>query len=246
MLHKMQAIEITEGALLADIAVLLQLVAMYLPIFDLLVRFLMPIVMAVLVLRRGFAVGLMSCCVACFIVAVLSGLSFLIPMLLTCAAGLFLGLCMGRRLGHLVLLLLGTTSGALAVCGLTALCSLVAGVPLSSIARQLGRAYQAGFALADFAAARLGYAEWWRRLAEPALAPLAQASLAYWWALFPAAVWLFLCPVVTFMYFTTNYCVRLLGYDVRAFPGGRLERFLAWGARQLISASRKLRVIEGR
>jgi hypothetical protein len=235
----MQAIEIAEGALLADIAVLLQLVAMYLPIFDLLVRFLIPIVLAMLVMRRGFAVGLMSCGVACFIVAMLSGVSFLIPMLLTCGAGLFLGLCMRRRMPHVPLLLLGITSGALAVCGLAALFSLLSGVPLSNIVRELDRAYQAGFALADFVTAQLGYSAWWRQMVYPALAPLARASLAYWWALFPAGIWLFLCPVVTCMYFTTNYCLRLLGYDVRPFPGGRLERWLAGGARRLIRAGRR-------
>jgi uncharacterized protein YybS (DUF2232 family) len=235
----MHAIDIAEGAMLADIAVLLQLVAIYLPVFDLLVRFLIPIVLAMLVMRRGFRVGMMSCGVACLIVAMLSGVSFLVPMLLTCGSGLFLGLCMRRRLPHLVLLLLGATSGALAVCGLTIVFSLLSGVPLSNIVRELDRAYQAGFALSDFVTARLGYGQWWRQTAYPALAPLAQASLVYWWALFPAAIWLFLCPVVTLMYFTTNYCLRLLGYDVRPFPGGRVERWMAGGARRLIGLGRK-------
>jgi uncharacterized protein YybS (DUF2232 family) len=235
----MSAIEIAEGALLADIAVLLQLVGTYLPIFDVLVRFLIPIVIAVLVLRRGFSVGLMGCCVASFIVAVLSGLALLIPMLLALGAGMFLGVCMRRRLGHLPLLLLGVTGGALTVCGLTVLFSLLSGVPLASIARELGRAYQAGFALADFVTVQLGYDQWWRQTAYPALEPLARASLTYWWALFPAGVWLFLCPIVTLMYFTTNYSVRLLGYDVRPFPGARVERWMAWVARRVIGFGRK-------
>ena len=49
----MSAIEIAEGALLADIAVLFQLAVIYLPVIDLLTRFEIPIVLAVLVLRRG-------------------------------------------------------------------------------------------------------------------------------------------------------------------------------------------------
>jgi hypothetical protein len=140
----------------------------------------------------------------------------------------------------LAVLVLGTTGGALAVCGLTVLLSLVAGVPLSIIVRQLDLAYQAGFALADLVAAWLGYSAWWRETAYPALAPIAQTTLEYWWLLYPAALWIFLSPVVILMYFTTNYSVRLLGYNVRAFPGSVIERRLARGARRLIGLGRKL------
>jgi uncharacterized protein YybS (DUF2232 family) len=236
----MSAIEIAEGALLADIAVLLQLAALYLPVLDLLIRFVIPIVLAVLVLRRGLAVGIMSTCVSAFLIGMLSGLSFLIPMLLTCTAGLFLGITMRRGWRHLPLLLLGTTGGALALAGLTILFSLVAGVPLSIIVRQLDLAYQATFALADGLAAWLGYSAWWRQTAYPMLAPLAQTTLEYWWLLYPSVLWIFLSPVVVMMYFTTNYSVRLLGYNVRAFPGGVIERRMARGARRLIGLGRRL------
>src|SRR5262249_6606512 len=144
------------------------------------------------------------------------------PMLLTCGAGLFLGVTMRRGWSHLPLLLLGTTGGALALCGLTIFFSLLAGLPLSFIARQLDLAYQAAFALADLGATWLGYSVWWRQTAYPALTPIAQTTLEYWWLLYPAALWVFLAPVVVLMYFTTNYSVRLLGYNVRAFPGGAI------------------------
>ena len=147
---------------------------------------------------------------------------------------------MRRHWAHLPLLLLGITSGALTVCGVTVLFSLLAGVPLASLARELDRASQAAFALVGLVVARLGYGQWWQQAAYPALAPLARAALVYWWALYPAAIWVFLCPVVILMYFTTNYSVRLLGYEVRAFPGGRLERWLAHGARRMIGLGRRL------
>jgi hypothetical protein len=238
--RKLSAIEIAEGALLADIAVLLQLAAMYLPLIALPTRFLIPIVLAVLVLRRGLSVGMMSSCVGCFLIGMLSGLSFLIPMLLVCAAGLFLGATMRRGWRHLPVLLLGTTGGALALCCVTILFSLVTGVPLSLIVRQLDLAYQAGFALADLVITWLGYGVWWRQVAYPALAPLAQITLRYWWLLYPTALWVFLAPVVMLMYFTTNYSLRLLGYNVRAFPGGAIERRMVRGARRLIGLARKL------
>ena len=127
MPRQLSAIEIAEGALLADIAVILQLFAMYLPVFDTFIRLLIPIVFAVLVLRRRLYAAVLCLCVTCFIVSALSGLALLVPMLLSCGAGLYLGQTMKRRLPHAIVVLLGMTSGALAVCGvLVAVCSAAA------------------------------------------------------------------------------------------------------------------------
>jgi hypothetical protein len=43
------------------------------------------------------------------------------------------------------------------------------------------------------------------------------------------------------MYSSTNLAVRLLGYDVRPFPGARLERMLAWAVRLPLRLLRGLR-----
>src|SRR5437868_4911419 len=88
--HK-PSIEIAEGALLADIAVIFQLVAIYLPIGGDWLRLLIPIVFAIIVLRRGLYVGCMSFCVAIFIVGIVAGPGRIILMLLEGPAGLFLG-----------------------------------------------------------------------------------------------------------------------------------------------------------
>jgi hypothetical protein len=243
MPREFSAIDIAEGALLADIAVLAQIFAIYLPIFDLVARLAIAVVFAVLVLRRSFAIGLISTAVACFIIAVLSGLTFIAPLLLTCGAGLFLGLTMKRRLAHLPLILLGMTSGMLALWAMLVLFTLLAGLPLSIFARQLELSYKGGVAVADWLALRIGLGAWWRQSAMPVLAPLAQLALVYWWALFPLALWLFLGPVVLLMYSSTNLAVRLLGYDVRPFPGPRLERAFAWAVRLPVRLLRTLRRI---
>ncbi|MBK9710382.1 MAG: DUF2232 domain-containing protein [Kouleothrix sp.] len=239
MPRQLSAIEIAEGALLADIAVILQLFAMYLPVFDTFIRLLIPIVFAVLVLRRRLYAAVLCLCVTCFIVSALSGLALLVPMLLSCGAGLYLGQTMKRRLPHAIVVLLGMTSGALAVCGVLVLFTLLAGLPLASIARQLDRSYQAATALAELLLSWVGYGDWWRQAAAPALAPLARAALDYWWALFPALIWLFLCPVVIMVYFITNVAVRLLGYEVRPFPGGWAERLLLRLGRRLVGLRRR-------
>jgi hypothetical protein len=228
MPREYSAIEIAEGALFADIAVLAQLFAIYLPIFDLAARLLIAVVLAVLVLRRGFGIGLLATAVAGFLIAILSGLTFIVPVLLTCGAGLYLGWGMQRRLPHLALILLGITSGALALGSLLVLFTLLAGLPLSMFARELRAAYTGGAATADWLAGLVGLGGWWRAQALPLLAPIAELALRYWWALFPLALWLLLAPVVVLMYSSTNLAVRLLGYGVRPFPGARAERAIAW------------------
>src|SRR6266511_3513142 len=180
--RKLSAIEIAEGALLADIAVILQLFALYLPVFDVVAR----------------------------------------------------------------LIILGVAGGTLTVCALLLLFTLLAGLPLATIARQLERSYHAAMAVAGAGAGWAGLGDWWRQTALPSLDSLAQAALAYWWALFPAAVAAFLCPVVIGTYFSTNAAVRLLGYDVRPFPGGRLERLLVGVARRLVRLGRSIASIEKR
>ncbi|MFN8503909.1 DUF2232 domain-containing protein [Kouleothrix sp.] len=231
MSRHFSAIEIAEGALLADLAVLAQLVAVYLPPFDLAARLLIALIFAVLVLRRGLRVALLGAAVAGFIVSTLTGLTFALPLALTCGAGLFLGAAMRWRLPHLALIVLGMTGGGATVLALLVLLTLAAGLPLSSFARELANAYQGVAALAGWLAGLLGLGAWWREAARPPLDALAGWALQYWWAMFPLALWLSLAPVVVLMYTTTNMAARLLGYDVRPFPGARAERAMAWLAR---------------
>ena len=91
----------------------------------------------------------------------------------------------------------------------------------------------------QIAAGLLGLGAWWREAARPPLDALAGWALQYWWAMFPLALWLSLAPVVVLMYTTTNMAARLLGYDVRPFPGARAERAMAWLARQPLRLRRR-------
>ncbi len=231
MARELTAIEVAEGALLADVAVLAQLVAIYLPIFDMLARLIIAVVFALLVLRRGLLVGALAALVACFLIAALSGLTFIVALGLTCGAGLFLGLAMKSRLPHIPLILLGMTGGAATLTLTLLLFALLAGLPLSDFGRELARSFRAMVALAGWLAGWAGLAGWWQSRALPLAEPAARALQVYWWAFFPLALWLLLGPVVLLMYSTTNLAVRLLGYQVRPFPGPRAERAIAWVAR---------------
>jgi len=137
MLQKLNAIEIAEGALLADIAVILQLLSIYLPYLGMFFRLLTPTVFALFVLRRRLYAAILCLCVTLFIVGVMSGLNFLALVLLEAGAGLFLGVTMKWRLPHFTILLLGVTSAALTVSGLVILLTLLSGLPLTDIALQL-------------------------------------------------------------------------------------------------------------
>jgi uncharacterized protein YybS (DUF2232 family) len=224
MPRQLNMIEIAEGALLADIAVVLQLLAIYLPYFEMFFRLLTPTVFAVLVLRRRLYVGGMCLCVTLFIVGVTSGLSFLILVLLECGAGLFLGVAMKRRLGHSAVLLLGVLSAALALFGLSIIFTLLAGLPLATIGLQLQRSYRVATSVIDAATAYVGLSVWWHSSVFPPLDALAQLLLNNWLVALFVGCWLIGWPLVIVVYTVTNMFVRTLGYSVRPFPGERLER----------------------
>src|SRR5260370_24291599 len=70
---RLSAIEIAEGALLADIAVVFQLLSIYLPIGGGYPALMVPIPFSILVLRRGLYTGLMGFFFALFLIAGLTG-----------------------------------------------------------------------------------------------------------------------------------------------------------------------------
>jgi hypothetical protein len=226
MFRRLRAIEIAEGALLADIAVVFQVLTIYLPVGHGFFTMLIFVVFAVLVLRQGLYVGILGMCVALFIVGVVTGPQHLVVMLIAGTGGLFLGITMKRRFHHIPLLLLGITSGAFTLYVLIPSLYLLAGLPLTSLVRGLHQAYDTVIPLMNLIASRVGLGNWWKQSVYPTVASLAALGFTYWWILFYLALWAFLCPVVTGIYAVTNLFVRLLGYDVRPFPDGWLRKLL--------------------
>ena len=80
--RSLSAIELAEGALLADIAVVLQLLSIYLPFADVTFRIGALIVFAVLVLRRRLYASIICLGVTLFIVVLLTGPAVLVPVFL--------------------------------------------------------------------------------------------------------------------------------------------------------------------
>lgn len=234
MFRNLEAIEIAEGALLADIAIICQLLTIYLPVGDGIFRMLIFIVFAVLVLRRELYVGAMGLCVAVFVVGVVTGPSYLPGMFLQCVGGLFLGYTMKRRTNHFLLLLVGVTCGALSLYIVIILTSLIFGIPLTTYVHSLQVSYNAFTGLIDLIAANLGISAWWRGSISPTLSSLANLAFAYWWIAYYLLLWVFFWPAITLIYAITNLFVRLLGYDVRPFPSERATRWVQRRVRSVV------------
>jgi Predicted membrane protein (DUF2232) len=245
MFRNLKAIEIAEGALLADIAVLFQLLAIYLPIGGQVFRLLTFIVFTVLVLRRGLYVGIMGLCVALFVVTVIVGTQSFIDLLLECMGGLFLGVTMKWRMHLLPLLLLGATAGSLAFYAATILTSFIFAVPLTTLVDVLHSTYTTLISLINNLMAQAGLSIWWKHNLYPGISSLANVAFRYWFLSFYIGIWLVLCPVVFVVYVFTNSFVRLLGYDVRPFPGGRIGRLLRRLNRRSIRMALKWGILKG-
>lgn len=234
MFRKLSAIEIAEGALLSDVAVIFQLLSVYLPIGGHVFRLLIFVVFAILVLRRGLYVGIMGMFVSFFITSVVIGPQFLSLMLLEASGGLFLGVTMRHRWRHAVLLLLGITGGAFVLYCQLLLLFVLTGLPLSDLIRPMHAAYTATIGFVGLLTANVGLGGWWKQSIYPPVAALAAFAFTYWLGLFYVALWIVLCPIVTIIYAATNILARLLGYDVRPFPDGRLNKFVLRVMRSLL------------
>ena len=245
MFRKLSAIEIAEGALLADIAIVFQLLTQYLPIGGDFFRVLIFIVYAVLVLRRGLYVGIMGMFVALFLAAIVTGPQLVITMLLEATGGLFLGFTMRHRLSHFLLLLIGITFGALALYIVLFLSTFLLGLPFTTLVRGLHNAYTGAISLIGVLSASVGLGTWWQHTFVPLITPLVTFGFRYWWGLYYVALWVLLCPFVIAIYAVTNSLVRRLGYAVRPFPSGRLHKRMRRFSRSLLkSAVRRRRLLK--
>ena len=224
MSRRLRPIEIAEGALLADIAIVLQLLALYMPYLDIIFRMLTPVVFAVLVLRRGLYVGVMGAAVTVFVVGVMTGFHLVVPMTLTCGAGVYLGVTMKRQVPWPAILLVGTTGSAIAVYATVFVTSFLLGLPLVELLAALQKSYATAVSVIGFVASQTGLAGWWRGEVYPAVDSAAKLAFAYWWIFYLAALWLVLLPIVIAVYAFTNALVRLLGYEVAPFPGRAVSR----------------------
>jgi hypothetical protein len=241
MFRTLTAIEIAEGALLADIAVVFQFVALFIPVGTSLFYTLNIIVFTVLVLRRGIYVALMGFVVTICLVCMVMGPQNLMTMAAECMSGIFLGVAMKRRWPHLLLLFVGILGGTLFLYGIFLFYSFLAGFSVSQYVQLLQQAYNALTALISFVCMCVGLGVWWHQSALPWLQPWSRVAFTYWWLTFFCVYLIFACPMVGMIYWMTNFFVRRLGYDVRPFPAHGSGTLLHGLVRRYRQSRRRIR-----
>ncbi|HXR65313.1 MAG TPA: DUF2232 domain-containing protein [Ktedonobacteraceae bacterium] len=228
--RQLRAIEIAEGALLADIGVIFQLLIKFLPVGGVVLQVLVPVLFAVIVLRRGFYVGCMSLCVALFVVCIVMGPGGAPFLLLEAGAGLFLGLVMRYRLGHFVTVCVGILGGGIALWAVLLFYALVGG-GASVLLRSLHQTYASLSSLAGLLLGWVGLGGFWLHQLFPPIDHFMQWGFQHWLFFYYLISCLICIPLVLGVYFVVNFFLRLLGYQVRPFPGYRVEGgFLAFAS----------------
>ena len=232
---RLSPIELAEGALLADLAVLCQLVWTYLPLPGFFFRLLIPTIFTVVVLRRRLAAGLLALAVAVFVAGVVTGpnLLDLVYLGLEGIGGLFLGVTLQRRWAHLPILVVGTL-GLTAASAAVGILTIVIFLPIDQVAKDYQQLYQTVVGAMDTLTSALGGFDYWRAAVFPVVAALASVAFQYWWLLILLNSFVVAIPTMILMYFLTNFLVRRLGHDVASFPGGFVHRLAVRWTRQLV------------
>ena len=217
------AAALAEGGLLTDIAIVLELAAIYLPIFGLIVAPAVPAPFVLLMLRRGARVTLLAGAVAAFLVSLLAGPHFGWRVGLEAFVGLLIGWAMRKRLPWIAGLALGTlvvtTVGFAAVFGVI----FITGLPIHDIVAELRNGLGAvAWVVATGATLFGGQAQW--LAVRPALATAGLLALRVWPLLLYAYLAAFALPAVALYYAVASVTVRILGYDTIPFPPRWLVR----------------------
>jgi hypothetical protein len=249
MFRKLRAIEIAEGALLADVALVLHLLWLYLPIAGQFFALLVFIIFAILVLRRGLYVGIMGLGVALLTLIIVTGFHGVFMLVIEGTGGLFLGITMRWRWRHIPLVIAGTTCGTFFLVGATLLLFVATGQSLDTLVTFLHHSYEQLMNFSGMLMGRVGLGVWWKQNVSPFIGALADIGFRFWPLAYFAAQWLILFPFVGIIYAYANATVRLFGYQVRPFPGGWLgkqfhhfkRRVLRWQVHRLRSRRVKVR-----
>lgn len=222
------ALGLAEGGLLADVAIVLELAAIYLPIVGTLLSFAVPTPFAILMLRRGTRATLLAGAVAAFLISILCGPHFGWRMGLEALAGLILGGAMRTRirpsvafLGVTLLVATLTFAAALGVIFIT-------GLPVSDVVGEFRNGLSSAAWVVATGASIFGLQSQWLAI-RPTLAALGLLALHAWPLLLFLAATTSAMPVVACYYALATATAGVLGYDVRAFPSAAFLRLARLG-----------------
>jgi hypothetical protein len=213
----LDSISLAEAGLLLDVAVILDLAAIYVQVIGAVFAIAVPTPFAILMLRRGPRVSLLAAAVASFLVTILAGLHFGWHMGLQALLGMLLGWAMQRRLRSLTVVGLGTVLIAgvsvLATFGLI----VFEGVPISDVVMALRNVLGSGAWLLAGALELVGGGSYWLA-ARPTLAAVGLLALSLWPLLLFAYTIALTGPLIVLQYTAASSTARVLGHEVRRFP----------------------------
>ncbi|HEU5367382.1 MAG TPA: DUF2232 domain-containing protein [Ktedonobacterales bacterium] len=218
------ALTLAEGGLLADVAVILELVRIFLPIAGEAFSLLVPVPFVLLMLRRGLKATLLAVVVGALLIALMTGPHYGWRMGVSGLVGLALGFAMRARLRPAFVVFAGSLITSLVLYAFFWASVWLTAVPLSSLVAGGVNTIHAANSAAEFVLNHLGLGGLWQQ-SSPALAALEGWVIAYW----PLVLYgVLLCGsigAVVIYYLTANGLMRLFGYDVRPFPSPRVQRF---------------------
>lgn len=145
--------------------------------------------------------------------------------MLEAGAGIFLGLTMRHRVSHLVTFAIGVAGGGVALWGVLLFYSFLSGGPRSVIL-VLHRGYATLAPILSLLFKLVGLGSLWQQRLFPLVDSFMQWGFQNWLLLFYLGACAVCIPLVLGVYFITNFFLRVLGYQVRPFPGYRLEGLL--------------------
>jgi uncharacterized membrane protein (Fun14 family) len=239
------AAELAEGGLLADVGVVLDLAAIYLPVVGVILSFAVPTPFAILMLRRGARVTLLSAAVAAFLITVLAGPHFGWRMGLEASLGFLLGWAMRARIRPS----LAVAGGTLLLATVTFVAGMgvifVTGLPISDIVGELRNILESLAWLVATGASIFGLESQWLAI-RPTLAAVGMFGLHVWPLLLFCVLAATTIPVVASYYALANSTAQVLGHDVPAFPSRRSLWLLRMVRRLLGLPVLLLRRISGR
>lgn len=222
--RRLSALEMAEGALLADIGVIFQVFIRFLPVGGAILQVLVPVIFAVIVFRRGFYVGCMSLCVALFVVCIVIGPGGAPFFVLESGAGLFLGLTMRQRFNQVLTCVTGILAGGAALWAVLLFYVFVGG-GATYLLRALHLSYAASTRVAGLVFDFIHLDGFWRSLF-PLIDSFVQWGFQHWLIYYYVLSCLACIPIVLGVYLVVNFFLRVLGYKVRPFPGYLLEGWL--------------------
>lgn len=213
----LDAAALAEGGLLADVGIVLDLAAIYLPLIGAVLEPAIPTPFAILMLRRGAKATLLAAAVMTFLVTVIAGPHFGWRAGLRALVGLLLGWCMRRRLRAPVVI--GAGVAVVTTAAVAAAFALIAatGLPIKDITDELRNGLGSAAWVLATGASLLGRDADWLSV-RPVLVAIGLLALRFWPVLLYLYVALFSLPVVMLYYAVANGAARVLGHDVRVFP----------------------------